>query len=389
MSEPCVILYGLPHSLYTAPVRAYLRKQAIAYVERSPRAEAFASTVAPVIGRTIVPVVVTPDGTIIQDSVDIIDHFEHAGVRASAYPTRPRQRLLALLLQLYGSQGLLRPAMHYRWSYYDRQARFLDHAFEVDAAGGQGGGVMRRMQAYLPGLGVTPQTTALIERSHERLLDRLDAHFTVSPYLFGGRPSVGDYGLLGPLFAHLGRDPVPAGLMKTRAPAVFRWVERMNAPDPDLTDFPDHADAFAQGDDTSDTLRALVLHMGEDVAGEFAAKLAFLNEWAKTHQPADGDPVSPKAHRRSIGVVQVDYQGVSVQLDVQPYLLYLTQRVRAEMEALDETDGAWARDLLSECGLLAPIVFDSGFRVERPGHVEVWSRSHRPREHGISAVETT
>jgi hypothetical protein len=37
---------------------------------------------------------------------------------------------------------------------------------------------------------------------------------------------------MGPLYAHLGRDPVPKALMQERAPHVFAWVERMNNPQP-------------------------------------------------------------------------------------------------------------------------------------------------------------
>ena len=37
---------------------------------------------------------------------------------------------------------------------------------------------------------------------------------------------------MAPLYAHLGRDPVPKALMQSLAPNVYRWVERMNQPQP-------------------------------------------------------------------------------------------------------------------------------------------------------------
>ena len=37
-----------------------------------------------------------------------------------------------------------------------------------------------------------------------------------------------DFGLIAPMYAHLGRDPYPLALMQSRAIHVFRWVERMN-----------------------------------------------------------------------------------------------------------------------------------------------------------------
>ena len=118
MTKP-VTLWGLPHSLYTGRARSYLRKQRIAYTERPPTDPDFAERVMPAIGRAIIPVVELPDGTIIQDTVDIIDHFEregtvHGPVPHPAYPTDAGLLALAHLFELYAVDGLTRHAMHYR-----------------------------------------------------------------------------------------------------------------------------------------------------------------------------------------------------------------------------------------------------------------------------------
>jgi glutathione S-transferase len=374
MTDAPHILYGLPHSLYTGPARAYLRKQGIAFAERSPRAPEYRSQVMPAIGRSIIPVLVTPQGEIVQDSVDIIDHFEAAGPALSAYPDGPRQRFLAHLFQLFGSQGLLRAAMHYRWSYYDAQGAFLDHAFGVrpgpeEDASRNG---MRKMQSYLPGLGVRPDTIPLIEQGYADLLAALEAHLSVHPYLFGGRPSIGDYGLFGPLFAHLGRDPVPADIMKRRAPATFRWIERLHAPDLDIPDMPD-ADGWLPGDAAPDTLEALVAEMGAEMGAELAAKLAALEDHYQRLAPADGDPVSAKPHQRTIGQTVSRYRGVPDEVGVQPYLLYMVQRTEAALGALAPEDRRWADDLLARNDLSA-IGTPRQARVDRRHHIEVWAR---------------
>jgi hypothetical protein len=87
-----------------------------------------------------------------------------------------------------------------------------------------------------------------IEQAYETLLDALNQHFRQSPYLLGGVPSVGDFGLLSSFYAHLGRDPYPADQMRRRAYFVLRWVERMNAADADMPEFPDMAHAYAADD---------------------------------------------------------------------------------------------------------------------------------------------
>ena len=44
------------------------------------------------------------------------------------------------------------------------------------------------------------------------------------PFLLGHRPSIGDFGLLAPIYAHLYRDPVPGFILRTRW--VYKWVYR-------------------------------------------------------------------------------------------------------------------------------------------------------------------
>lgn len=372
MTRPHV-LYGLPHSLYTGPARAYLRKSGVAFVERSAREPEFRQQVMPAIGRSIIPVLATPEGRIVQDSVDIIDHFEAAGTALSAYPGSPRHLFLAHLFQLFGSQGLLRSAMHYRWSYYEAQGAFLDHAFGVSGAEDDPSrGAMRKMQSYLPGLGVRPDTIPLIEQGYHDLLAALEAHLAVHPYLLGGRPSIGDYGLFGPLFAHLGRDPVPADIMKRRAPATFRWIERLHAPDLDIPDMP-NADGWLPGDAVPETLEALVAEMGAEMGAELTAKLAWLEDHYQRLAPADGDPVSAKPHQRTLGVTPSRYRGVPDEVGVQPYLLYMVQRTEAALAALRDADRAWADALLARSGL-GCLGEARQARVDRRNHIEVWAR---------------
>ena len=130
MSEP-IILYGLPHSLYSGRARSYVRKQGIVYREVAPSDPRFASVIVPQIGRAIIPVIELPDGTVVQDTVDIIDHFEALGQRYPAYPSSAVLRTLAHLFELYAVFGLTRHAMHYRWSYLSEQERFLRDQFGV------------------------------------------------------------------------------------------------------------------------------------------------------------------------------------------------------------------------------------------------------------------
>lgn len=366
------ILYGLPHSLYTGKIRAYLRKQGIRYVERAPSHPGYRDEVLPQIKRSIIPVLVCPDGTIVQDSVDILDHFEAQGVPVSARPPGPRQLIAAHVLEIYGSVGMTRHAMHYRWSYADRQAAFLQDAFAGRGDSQTATAAMGRMASYLPVLGVTAETIPAIEESYERLLDILQAHFAVHPYLFGGRPSLGDYGLLGPLFAHLARDPAPEAIMKARAPKVFRWVERMNAPDADTPEYRDYPDVYLPDDEIAPTLRALLVHAAEELFPELTDKLDFLRRHVRELAPAPGDPVAAKPHQRMIGRVETTFRGAPFESGAAPYTMYLWQRITDDYAAMSDEAKASVRALLADCGLTAFLDAERPFRVERRDHIEVW-----------------
>ena len=114
-------LYGASHSLYTGKVRCYLRNQGIDYREVPTWHPDFAERILPRIGRGIIPVLETPEGQVIQDSIDIIDHLEAQGVPFPVYPSTPLQHIVAVIIEYYGCQAMLKHAMHYRWSYRAEQ----------------------------------------------------------------------------------------------------------------------------------------------------------------------------------------------------------------------------------------------------------------------------
>lgn len=368
------ILYGAPHSLYTGKARCYLRNQGIPYIERATTHPDFAARILPQIGRGIIPVLETPDGLVIQDTVDIIDHFEKCGVPYPAYPEGPLQRAIAVIIEYYGGQAMLKHAMHYRWSYREQQEAFLVHAFASGSGAAAAEKVMGRMQAYLPRLGVTEQSIPEIEASYEALLDILDAHFEQMPYLLGDRPCVGDYGLIGTLFAHLGRDPVPAQIMKLRAPRVYRWVERMTAPGLDVVEYPERAAVFWPDDAIPPSLEPLLSHIASEIFPELTDKLAFIDQWVAQTQPADGEPVTEKPHQRQLGMVHTHFKGVPLEVGVEPYLLFLLQRAADALAGATPTESRRAEDYLDRFGLAAAVPRGLSYGVARRNNIEVWAR---------------
>jgi len=73
MNQPYV-LYAMPVSMFSGKARAHLRKRRVPFQERLISHPRFVGEIAPSIGRLIIPVLETPDGQIIQDTADILQH---------------------------------------------------------------------------------------------------------------------------------------------------------------------------------------------------------------------------------------------------------------------------------------------------------------------------
>jgi glutathione S-transferase len=371
-------LYGMPGSLYTAKARSYLRKQGLELVERIPADPKFSGEILPAIGRWIIPVVQTPDGTIVQDGMEIIDHIEARGAATlSAYPADPVGKVIALLFELFGGEGLLRPAMHYRWNFDADNLAFLERDFmcglNPTASGedrsrifAQSSGRMRKAAASF---GVNPDTYGAVEASYLDFLARLDAHFALYPYLLGDRPTVGDYGLIGPLHAHLSRDPHPSHIMKARAHNVWRWVERMTTRDADDGEFLAR-DQKPEPALRSATLAALLAFIAEDYLPEVEAMTRFLTGWLadKTEAELTAVPIA-----RGVGRTSFAWRGHELTVGVAPYRMLLLQRVQDAARSLAPSDSAKLHSLLDPAGLTPLLDLTIPRRVERRQNREWWA----------------
>ena len=325
-------LYGSKFSLYTGKVRSYLIQKGIPFEEITSTLKVYKNFIIPRTGVRYVPVIQTDNDEVIQDTSDIIDCLELAYPENSIYPVTSKQKLVSLLLEVYGDEWLVIPAMHYRWNYPRLNGRFINGEFGrlvmprapklIQRFLGKKLG--RKFNAFVPGLGISEKNIAVIERSYEQLLRDLNAHFAQHDYLLGGKPTIGDFGFIGPLYAHLYRDPAPRALMQKVAPNVCAWVERMNKPNLSKVDLP--------SDDTVPaTLTPILQRMAKEHLPVLNDTNRLLAEWRKANPMADEVD-------RFIGKHDFKIDGVSGQRLVLPYSLWMLQRPMSVYRSLENTD---------------------------------------------------
>lgn len=344
MTAALYTLYGWEMSLYSGKARAYLRHKGIPFREKRPWLGDM-QRIQRKVGARVMPVVVTPEGEWLQDTSEIIDRLEQRFHAAPVVPATPRQRIAALLIEAWGDEFWLPSAMHYRWSFPENftaifrpeggdnllpyAPRFVKNVLADKIAGA--------MRSFLVPLGVEPAQTEIIERWSNRMCDALDAHFAQHPYLFGTRASIGDYGLIGPLYAHLGRDPYPQRTLIGPRRHLAAWVQRMLRPEPAA------AGEFLAGDVVPDTLQPLF----DSIFGEFWPQLA-----ATAAEVGKAIPQLPpgKRLRRSLGVIESPMAGQPYRLRARPYSLWMAQRVLDAYAALDAAAKAQVDGWLSGAG---------------------------------------
>lgn len=366
-----VRLFGAPCSLYTAKVRSALRKQRVAFREDFPSHPHYREHVLPMAQNQRIPVVEFADGAIVQDSTEILDQLEARALIGPAPTGVPR--VIELFIEAYAERAMLRPAMHYRWNFRAENEAFIIGEFsrliamgDTEAGAELGRMIAGRMAAYLPPLGITESSIPAIEAQYLALLGVLNRHFATTPYLLGGSPSRADYGMMGPLHPHLGRDPYPAALMQRTAPLVYRWTERMNAGEDTSPEFPDTPAGFA----VAPSLRPVIELMAGEFGPELRETLTLFAAWARENAalPA-GSPVSPKGvDQPSFGPIRFEIQGTTIDVMSAAHSLWMLQRAQDAFASLTDAEKAEARDLLSAGGVAALLDEKMPRRLGRQGN---------------------
>ena len=348
-------LYGITHSLYTGRARSYLIKSGTPFQELSSGHKSFKAEVLPESKLATIPVLVTPAGQVIRDGGAIIEHFESTSGRPFQ-PSSPKQQIVSTLFDLIGTSGLLRPAMHYRWNYLEDNGEFLHYHFlhsqpEHPEREAKSQYMMSKMQHVGRLFGVSPETMPLVETVYLEFLEALNQHLSEYPYLLGWKPSIGDFGLIAPLYAHLGRDPAPLRIMQQRAVRVARWVERMNRADQDALEFFNPGDNYLADDSIPETLVTVLRVLAEDLVPETHAAAQVINQWLADNQPEPGTSAQGSLANRMFGMAEFSLRGQSISAVAQSYRFVILQKLQQQYAQLEPAQRQDVTTLLQRCGL--------------------------------------
>ncbi|MCW8196018.1 glutathione S-transferase [Proteobacteria bacterium 005FR1] len=334
-------LIGSPISYYTGKARAYLRFKKIPFEEVLSSREVYEQLIVPRVGYPIIPVMVTEDDKTLQDTTDIIDYLEARYPEPSIYPATPRQKLVSLLMEIYGDEWLVIPAMHYRWNLPENR-EYAYRQFGATSAPEKSPEEQRQIgfdraqhfAGMVPRLGATEHNRDAIEKSYLQLLSDFDAHLAEYPFLLGTRPSIGDYGLIGPLYAHLWLDPASGKIMEAHAPRVVQWVKRVHEPQ-------EHGGEFLPNDEVPKTLFPMLARMFNEHLPVLMSTMDHVEQWAEANP---GERKLPRA----IGMHEFTVEGVRGERAIFPANQWMWQRAADFYQSLDDDGKAQVRDVFAD-----------------------------------------
>jgi glutathione S-transferase len=304
-------IFGAEMSPYSVKVRAYFRYKGIPHQWLSRRAneEDFQKYAR----LPIVPLVVTPDGTGIQDSTPIMEKLEADFPEPSIHPEDPDLNFLSALIEEYGDEWGNKLMFHHRWfgeadqlatAHVLARGGMPDASWEeVDKAASS---VRERMVSRVHFTGSSPENAPLISGYLDQLLKILKLHLVDRKYLFGARPAFADFGL-GLQVYEMALDPTAGAIIRARAPEVLAWAYRMTEP---RNDGP-----FENWKSLKLTLEPLLRDAGEFFLPWSTANAKALEAGDESFSVSLGGKAyvqgPQKYHARSLNVLRSRYEAVS------------------------------------------------------------------------------
>ena len=315
-------IIGAEMSPYSVKVRSYFRYKAIPHqwILRNAASQAEYEKLARM---PIIPLVVTPEGTGIQDSTPIIHQMEKLYPEPSIDPDDGIANFISALIEEFGDEWGNKWMFHYRWardvdqiSSAGRIARMRGPDASEEKHAAFADQIRARMVDRVWFVGSNAVTAPQIEAGFLDMLGMLDNHLEGRPYLFGGRPALGDFGLWGQIY-EMWTDPTAGAIIGGGAPHVLDWVHRML--------WPKAESKFETWSALEPTLMPILTkQVGTQFMPWTCANEKALLEKQEEFNVTLGDKIwtqkPQKYHARSLGMLRAKYAGVADKAALDPVL---------------------------------------------------------------------
>ena len=170
----------------------------------------------------------------VTDSTPIIRRLEKEISNRSVIPSDPALSYINYLLEDFGDEWCTKYMFHYRWHRKldaDNAKGLLPFGTMLNLPSKQ----WKQMKEFIGKrqidrlwvVGSNETTAPIIEASYERLLEILEKHFEIMPFLLGHRPSSADFAIYGQLSQLIGFDPTPRSISHKISPRTVAWVDLM------------------------------------------------------------------------------------------------------------------------------------------------------------------
>ncbi|HLK12732.1 MAG TPA: glutathione S-transferase family protein [Candidatus Binatia bacterium] len=229
-------LYVMSLSPYSDKIRMYLALKRLPVVEVRENMQNRERVLRARTGRTMVPVVITPDDRALNDSTAIVRALEAAHPEPAVLPADPGRRGFDALVEDYADEWVVRAMLASRWL-HPADAEQASAVIAADMTCGAFGVDMatakqlfpKGITATLPAMGATPDMLDLLLDDLRGLCADLDALFAAHRFLAGAEPGAGDLALYGQL-NQIRRDPTGTAIVadpaRTHLARWFRDLER-------------------------------------------------------------------------------------------------------------------------------------------------------------------
>jgi glutathione S-transferase len=233
MNEQTHALYTMDNSPYSDKIRALLRYKRIPFVEHSETMETRFTVLQARTGKTMVPVLITPEGEAMNDSTAIAAAIEKSHPTPATRWSDRSIDTLAMLLEDYADEWLVRIMLASRWYHAADAAQNAAIIATGMTHGLYGIDFQRAAREFPPGIissvpkmGATPENAADWYAMIPRVLAAMAVVLSKNEYLTGSAPHLADFAFYG-MLNQIRRDPTGFGWITSGPKEVLDWTTRL------------------------------------------------------------------------------------------------------------------------------------------------------------------